>query len=105
MLEPRINYALTSDGVNIAFTTFGEGGTPVIALRAPQMSHIGREFHLPFQTQMHEFERMSASRMVVRFDTRGSGLSDRSVSDISIEGRIRDINAVADKLGLERFAL
>lgn len=106
MLEPRINYARTSDGLNIAFTTIGDGdGIPVIALRAPQLSHIGREFQLPFETQMHEFERMARGRMVVRFDTRGSGLSDRDVEDISIDARIRDIDAVADKLGLEQFAL
>ncbi len=106
MLEPRINYARTADGLNIAYTTIGEGdGVPVIALRAPQLSHIGREFHLPFETQMHEFERMARGRMVVRFDTRGSGLSDRDVEDLSLEARIRDIDAVADRLGLERFAI
>jgi len=106
MLEPRISYALTSDGVNIAYTSFGEGdGVPVIALRAPQLSHIGREFQLPFETQMHEFERMSAGRLVVRFDTRGSGLSDRRVADVSLEARLRDIDAVADKLQLGQFAL
>lgn len=106
MLEPRINYARTSDGLNIAYTTIGDGdGIPIIALRAPQLSHIGREFQLPFETQMHEFERMSQGRTVVRFDTRGSGLSDREVADVSIEARIRDINAVADRLGYEQFAL
>lgn len=105
MLEPRIHYTRTSDGVNIAYTSFGEGGIPIIALRPPQLSHIGLEFGLPFQTRFHEFERMSASRQVVRFDTRGAGLSDRGIGDISLEARIRDIDAVADRLGLERFAI
>ena len=106
MLEPRIGYARTTDGLNIAFTVIGDGeGTPVIALRAPQLSHIGREFQLPFETQMHEFERMARGRTVIRFDTRGSGLSDRGVADVSLEARARDIDAVADRLGLKRFAL
>ena len=106
MFEPRINYARTSDGLNIAYTVLGDGdGIPVIALRAPQLSHIGREFQLPFETQLHEFERMARGRTVVRFDTRGAGLSDRDVEDVSIEARIRDIDAVADKLGFQQFAI
>lgn len=105
MLEPRIHYTRTSDGVNIAYTSFGEGGVPVIALRPPQLSHIGLEWNLPFQTRYREFERMSARRQVIRFDTRDSGLSDRDVSNVSLEARIRDIDAVAGRLGLERFAL
>lgn len=106
MLEPRISYARTSDGLNIAYTVIGDGdGLPIIALRAPQLSHIGREFQLPFETQMREYQRMSQGRRVVRFDTRGSGLSDRGVLDVSLEARIRDIDAVADKLGLQQFAL
>lgn len=105
MLEPRIQYTRTSDGVNLAYTSFGEGGVPVIALRPPQLSHIGLEFDLPFQTRYHEFERMAETTQVVRFDTRGAGLSDRGVADISLEARIRDIDAVADRLGLGRFAI
>jgi pimeloyl-ACP methyl ester carboxylesterase len=105
MLEPRIHYTRTSDGVNIAYTSFGEGGVPVIALRPPQLSHIGLEADLPFQTRFHEFERMAETMHVVRFDSRGSGLSDRGVEDVSLEARIRDIDAVADRLGLSRFAI
>jgi pimeloyl-ACP methyl ester carboxylesterase len=44
--------------------------------------------------------------MVVRFDCRGLGLSDRDrVRDVSLEARLRDVDAVVAKLGLERFAL
>src|SRR3990172_9605686 len=105
MLEPRIQYTRTSDGVNLAYTSFGEGGVAVVALRPPQLSHIGLEFDLPFQTRYHEFERMAETMQVVRFDSRGAGLSDREVADISLEARIRDIDAVADRLGLGRVAL
>ena len=107
MLEPAVQYARTSDGVNIAYVTFGEPGgkTPLVCLRPPQLSHMGLEFKLPFETRWHEFETLSRDRLVVRFDSRACGLSDRGVKDISLEARCRDIDAVADRLGLEQFAL
>jgi pimeloyl-ACP methyl ester carboxylesterase len=41
----------------------------------------------------------------VRFDERGSGLSDWVVDDLSLDAWVRDQEAVVDALGLERFAL
>ena len=43
--------------------------------------------------------------MVVRYDSRGFGSSQRDVSDYSLEANVRDLEAVANRLGLERFAL
>ena len=108
MLDPKVQYARTSDGVNIAFVAIGEAqspGVPLVCLRPPHLSHMALEWSLPFETRSHEFERLSERRLVVRFDSRGSGLSDRGVKDISLEARCRDIDAVVDRLGLERFAL
>jgi pimeloyl-ACP methyl ester carboxylesterase len=107
VFEPPVQYARTSDGVNIAYTAFGnrDGGVPLICLRPPQLSHMALEFQLPFETRWHEFETLAAERLVVRFDSRGCGLSDRGVADVSLEARCRDIAAVADRLRLETFAL
>ena len=38
-MEPRIQYAKTEDGVNIAFWTLGEG-SPVGYVQSPPWSHI-----------------------------------------------------------------
>lgn len=107
VFEPPVQYARTSDGVNIAYTAFGnrDGGVPLICLRPPQLSHVALEFQLPFETRWHEFETLAGERLVVRFDSRGCGLSDRGVADISLDARCRDITAVADRLALDRFAL
>ena len=93
--------------MNIAFCAFGNpsGGVPLVCLRPPQLSHMATEGQLPYETRWHEFETLAERRLGVRFDSRCSGLSDRGVADISLEARIRDIDAVVDKLGLERFAL
>src|SRR3990170_2794323 len=44
-------------------------------------------------------------RNLVRYDTRGFGLSQREVTDFSIDAMLLDLEAVADRLGLEKFAL
>jgi DNA-binding CsgD family transcriptional regulator/pimeloyl-ACP methyl ester carboxylesterase len=58
-----------------------------------------------FSPQRKFYEDLVSSLQLVRYDCRGSGLSDRDVSDYSLEAHTRDIFAVADRLGLERFAL
>ena len=97
-MEPRIQYAKTSDGVNIAYTTLGEGA-PVFWLADPPWSNLrleGRILDLPVLAQR---------RMVVRFDARGLGLSDREVEDLTLQARCHDIEAVANALGLWAFHL
>jgi pimeloyl-ACP methyl ester carboxylesterase/DNA-binding CsgD family transcriptional regulator len=41
----------------------------------------------------------------LRTDERGCGLSDRDVAEISFEALVRDLEAVVDAAGLERFCL
>jgi pimeloyl-ACP methyl ester carboxylesterase/DNA-binding CsgD family transcriptional regulator len=42
---------------------------------------------------------------VIRYDERGHGLSDRGVTDHSLEARVADLEAVVEDAGLDRFAL
>ena len=100
-MEPRIQYAKTEDGVSIAFSTLGEG-LPVVQMPAP-FSHLQLDWEIREFRRWHE--RLAEKRMVVRYDTRGSGLSDRDVTDFSLDAGVRDLEAVVDRLGLERFAL
>jgi class 3 adenylate cyclase len=53
----------------------------------------------------HWYEMLAAGRTLVRYDGRGMGLSDRDVSDYSLEGQLRDLEAVVEALGLEQLAL
>jgi pimeloyl-ACP methyl ester carboxylesterase/DNA-binding CsgD family transcriptional regulator len=48
---------------------------------------------------------LAEGRTLVRYDERGTGLSDREVEDLSFEAMVGDLEAVVDELGLERFAL
>ncbi len=102
-MEPRIQYAKTSDGVRIAFATYGEGA-PIVWATQPLASHVQREWQQPIIRAA--FSRLVAERrMLVRFDNRGVGLSDRDVDDLSLDARVLDLEAVADHLGLKTFVL
>jgi len=99
-MEPRIQYAQTADGVSIAFWTLGQG-TPLVD--SLPYSHLQLEWHIPEIRRMEE--RLAEKRMLVRYDRRGSGLSDRDVADYSLDALVMDLEAVVDRLGLEKFAL
>ncbi len=100
-MEPRIQYAQTKDGVSIAFWTIGEGA-PFVHM--PMMfSHIQLEWQWPDVRRW--YERLAEKRKLVRYDGRGTGLSERDVSDYSLDARVLDLEAIVDRLGLERFAL
>ena len=51
------------------------------------------------------YEGLNQYRRVIRYDGRGTGLSDREVEDMSFTGRAKDIEAVVDHLNLEAFDL
>ncbi|MEE8550125.1 MAG: adenylate/guanylate cyclase domain-containing protein [Gemmatimonadota bacterium] len=100
-MEPRIQYAKTKDGVSIAFYAVGEG-MPFVHMPA-QFSHIQLEWQWPEVRAW--MERLAAMRKLVRYDGRGRGLSDRDATDYSLDAQVLDLEAVVDRLGLERFAL
>jgi class 3 adenylate cyclase len=100
-MEPRIQYAQTADGVSIAFWTMGEG-MPFVHMPF-LFSHTQLEWQIPELRRW--YEQLAEKRKLVRYDGRGSGLSDRDVADHSLDARVMDLEAVADRLGLERFAL
>ena len=99
---PAIRYATTEDGVSIAFWTLGRGEPLVWMPHAPN-SHIQMEWQMPEYRAL--YERFAGHHMVVKYDSRGTGLSDRHAIDFSPEAQVRDLEAVVDALGMQRFDL
>ena len=99
---PQVQYAKTSDGVSIAYYALGEG-TPLVYLTSWPYQHLQLEWQDPLFTSYYEL--ILETRRLIRFDGRGSGLSERSVSDFSLEALLLDLDAVVDQLGLETFDL
>ncbi len=100
-MEPRIQYAKAKDGVSIAFFATGEG-MPFVSMPYP-FSHIQREWQMPESRRW--YERIEEKRKHIRYDARGSGMSDRDVADYSLDGHMLDLEAVVDRQGLESFVL
>jgi len=101
-MEQRIQYAKTSDGVNIAYSVSGEGH-PYVLVTAWPTCHLEASWTLP--EWRHGDEQLAAHVMLVRIDGRGAGLSQRDVDDLSLKARVLDLEAVVDRLGLDSFDL
>jgi len=100
-MEPRIQYAKTSDGVSIAYWTLGEG-EPLLA--PPwDVSHAQLLWQAPEARRF--YESLAEGRRLVSYDARGTGLSDRDVSDFSLEAVMLDLEAVVGHVELRSFAL
>ncbi len=100
-MEPRIQYAKTSDGVSIAYYAMGRGPPLLVAWGMP--SNVQLEWRLP--DARSAFERAAQQYTVIRYDARGCGLSEREVTDFSIDALTRDLEAVIHRLGMGPIAL
>ena len=98
-MEPRIQYAKTSDGVNIAFAEIGVG-SPVMIMAAPGYSHT--ELNASVYGSMFP---ATSEGHAVWYDARGTGLSDRDALDYSIEAMLSDFEAVVARVRFDSFVL
>ena len=100
-LRQRVRFAAARDGVQIAWASIGEG-PPV--LKAPNwLNHLEYEWRSPIWGPV--FTEFARHFQFVRFDQRGTGLSDWEVNEISQDAMIGDMATIVDAAGLERFAL
>ncbi len=100
-MEQQLGFCTTQDGVSIAYAIAGEGPPLVYATGFP--GHLALEWETPASRDF--IEALSQGVTLIRYDMRGSGLSDRDVDDLSLERWIDDLAAVVDHLKLEQFNL
>ena len=93
---PRISYARSADGVSLAFTTAGEGPALIFVPWVPFSN-----FRMEWQSALLSgvFERLAQRLTVVHYDGRGTGHSQRDVTDLSLEAMVADLEAVVDQVG------
>ncbi len=101
-MEQQIRFCTTADGVTIAYSVIGQG-TPVVQTPG-WVNHLELDLAFPHAQSWLE-ALLAGGRQVVRYDGRGTGLSDREVEDVSVAARVRDLEAVVDSLGLDSFVL
>jgi len=98
---PQTRYARSGE-VNIAYQVVGAG--PLDLVLVPGfVSHLDNDWEEP--RPAHGLRRLASFSRLIRFDKRGTGLSDRSVGLPDLETRMDDVRAVMDAVGSERAAL
>jgi pimeloyl-ACP methyl ester carboxylesterase len=97
LMLPRTKYARSGD-IRIAYQITGDG--PFDVVWAPgTMSHLDLDWEIPQRALF--FERFSKFCRLIRFDKRGTGLSDRPITMATLEERTDDIRAVMDDVGIK----
>ncbi|WP_419914447.1 alpha/beta fold hydrolase [Hoeflea sp.] len=97
----KIGFCEVPDGTKIAYATIGSG--PPILKAANWLTHLEFDWASPIWGQY--FAEIAENRAFIRYDERGCGLSDWDVKNLSFEAFVEDLEAVADKLDIQRFPL
>jgi class 3 adenylate cyclase len=96
-----IRYARSGE-VNIAYQVTGDGPFDLVLVPG-FFSHLEVDWEDPEMTRF--FERLGSFSRLIRFDKRGTGLSDRAVGLPDLETRMDDVRAVMDAAGSDVAAL
>ncbi|MEN3267333.1 alpha/beta fold hydrolase [Pseudonocardia sp.] len=91
-----------SDGLHIAYQVTG-GGELDIVLVPGFVSHLELDWADP--RHAHFLDRLGSYGRLIRFDKRGTGMSDRPSGLPDIETRMHDVLAVMDAVGSRRAIL
>ena len=99
----RVHFCTTTDGVRLAYASSGSG--PPFVKASTWLTHLDYDWDSP--VWRHWWQALSRRHTLIRYDERGSGLSDWDVDSDSftLEAWVRDLETVVDALGLERFPL
>jgi len=90
------------DGLNIAYQVTGSGAVDLL-LVAGFVSHLTLDWTEP--RHAHFLERLGTFTRLIRFDKRGTGMSDRPGSLPDLETRMGDVAAVMQATRTERAVL
>jgi pimeloyl-ACP methyl ester carboxylesterase/DNA-binding CsgD family transcriptional regulator len=96
-----MRFCTSRDGTRIAYA-ISSNGPPIIRL-AGLFTHL--EFDRESSIWRPWLGALEKGRLLIRYDARGSGMSDCDGVEFSFERYIEDLEAVAAATGLRRFAL
>ena len=100
-MKQEVRFCSSFDGARIAYALSGRGAP--LVLSATWLSHLEHQWSsLAWRPWLEHFTR---EHTLLRYDLRGTGLSDRSFTNVSLDTWVRDFAAVVDAAGLERFPL
>jgi pimeloyl-ACP methyl ester carboxylesterase/DNA-binding CsgD family transcriptional regulator len=100
-MSQEIRFCRSPDGVRLAYAVSGEG--PPLVMSATWLTHLEHQWRsLAWRPWLDAF---SPGHKLLRYDSRGCGLSDRDARDLSFESWVRDFESVVDAVPLRQFSL
>jgi pimeloyl-ACP methyl ester carboxylesterase len=96
-----VRYASSGD-LSIAYQVTGDGPIDLVLLSG-FVSHLEKDWEEP--RHAHFLERLGSIARLIRFDKRGTGLSDRPPGVPDLETRMDDVRAVMDAVDSRRAVL
>jgi pimeloyl-ACP methyl ester carboxylesterase/DNA-binding CsgD family transcriptional regulator len=97
MGSQRVRFAEAADGVKVAYSMYGEGRPLIFVARWT--------YGLDYPVESGLIEPLAREALVVGFDRRGIGASQREIGQLSLEATVSDVEAVRGATGFERIDL
>jgi len=97
-MPPPIRYVRNGE-VSIAYQIVGDARVDILMIPG-WISHLAMDWEEP--TWLRWCDRMTSFARLIRFDKRGTGLSDRPPGVPTLEERMGDARAVMDAVGIDR---
>ncbi len=100
-LRQTVRYTKSKDGARLAWASFGEG--PALLYGGHYLTHL--ELEWSGGVFRKNIEDISKNHTMVRFDARGTGLSEESPQSRSLTSFVEDMEAVVEAAQLTRFPI
>src|SRR6478672_2321331 len=99
MAEREVRYCSTEDGVRLAYCIEGDG--PPLLAYPIFLEDFSRDHYFPLYREF--MQALAARRMLIRFDWRNVGLSQRGAPATGLEQGLSDVAAMVAHAGLRHF--
>jgi pimeloyl-ACP methyl ester carboxylesterase len=97
----EIRFCTTPGGHRLAYSRVGSG--PALVRTGNWLSHQELDWEVPMMSSL--LRDLPRTFDLLTYDGRGTGLSDRGVSEFSLETMVEDLEVVADTNKLDKFAI
>ena len=97
----QIRFCTSLDGTRIAFEVCGKG--PPLVMAGQSFSHLEGEWDCLVRAPLLEF--LSQNHTLLRYDMRGTGLSDRDCTEFSFSRYVEDLSAVIQASEFDSYAM
>jgi pimeloyl-ACP methyl ester carboxylesterase/DNA-binding CsgD family transcriptional regulator len=100
-MRQDIRFCTTADGAKLAYAKSGNG--PPLVMCSTWLTHLEHQWRsLAWKPWLEAF---CGRYSVLRYDSRGCGLSDRELGEATFETWVSDLESVIDAAGFGRFSL